>query len=260
MIRFKDNKFNWFEWDVPVVTDPIELRKRIDSFNIGYRTIKNIVFTGSYFDNDAQFANWIDESSMEPKMAEIDEPLLIEFEDGDVLSVLFSDVSTVKIGMNDIPLLIDSEYFYEGNRRFDANVIFSDFIGRRIDEVIIEDSDDGWIFEHTGRFKVSIPTDQPAYIYSISFLFRRTNLEEPNLYLKISNSMDYCVVWEEISRIPQISFGELKKGFDKRDLELYSDPKWNPFAEDNGEAEEDELANKSDDEIITLMDPEEYEQ
>ena len=50
---------------------------------------------------------------------------------------------------------------------------------------------------------------------------------------------------------------KLKKGFDKRDLELYSDPKWNPFAEDNGEAEEDELVNKSDDEIITLMDPEE---
>jgi len=257
MIRFKNNKFNWFEWDVPVITDPIELRKRIDSFNIECRTIKNIVFTGSYFDHDARFANWIDESNMEPKRAEIDEPLLVEFEDGDVLSVLFSDVSTVKVGMNDIPLSIDSEYFYEGNRRFDANAIFSDFIGRRIDEVIIEDSDDGWIFEHTGRFKVSIPTGQPAYIGSISFLFRRTNPEDSNLYLKISNSLDYCLVWEEISRIPQISFGELKKGFDKRDLELYSDPKWNPFAEDSSENEEDGSINSSDDEIITLMDSEE---
>ena len=257
MIRFKDNKFNWFEWDVPVITDPIELRKRIDSFNVRYRTIKNIVFTGSYFDHDARYANWIDEKGMEPKMAEIDEPLLIEFEDGDVLSILFSDVSTVKIGMNDIPLMIDSEYFYEGNRRFDANVIFSDFIGRRINEVIIEDSDDSRVYEHTGRFKVSIPTDQSAYIDSISFLFRRANLEEPNLYLKISNSLDYCLVWEEISRIPQISFGELKKGFDKRDLELYSDPKWNPFAEDDSKTKEEGIINKSDDEIITLIDPEE---
>ncbi len=92
--------------------------------------------------------------------------------------------------------------------------------------MIIEDSDDGWIFEHTERFNVSIPTDQPAYIYSISFLFRRTNPEDSNLYLKISNSMDYCVVWEEISRIPQIYFGELKRGFDKRD--------WNCFRIRNG--------------------------
>ena len=225
MIEFKDNIFDWDQWDTHVITDPVELRKRIDSFNLRSRIVRRIMFVGAYFNNDPRFHNWVDDNRMEPKIAELDEPLLIQFEDGDVLALLFSDVSTIKIGMNDIPLSIDSRYFYEGNRRFDANVIFSDFIGKKIDEIIIEDCGKTRIYEHTGRFGEVLPHDRPAYIDSVSFLFRKSKVDEPNLYLKASNSMDYCVVWEEVSHIPQISYGELKKGFDKRDLELYSDPK-----------------------------------
>lgn len=106
---FKDYTFSAREWSAPTMVSPKEIRERIDSFSLCGRKIKRMRLIGlSYFHT----RDWVEEAAyrqvehlpeeerqrksnyptIDPTMqfsryAQIDEPFLIEFEDGDIFEV-----------------------------------------------------------------------------------------------------------------------------------------------------------------------------
>ena len=63
------------------------------------------------------------------RRAELDEPLLIVFEDGDVLGISFDEGSCVRAELNTIPVSIQPGINY---KNFHANRLFQDIIGKTV--------------------------------------------------------------------------------------------------------------------------------
>jgi hypothetical protein len=149
--EFKDDTFSASEWSAPTMIDPHEIRARFKSLKLEGRKIKQMKLIGlSYF----HVRDWIesyaydvldqldeekrqkqsDYNHIAPDVlfgrnAEIDEPLLIEFEDGDIFEIETLQQSAFRFSMNCIPWWIDAG---TNLPNLDANVFFSPCIGRTI--------------------------------------------------------------------------------------------------------------------------------
>lgn len=107
--NFKDNSFSAQEWSAPSIVSPAEIKSLVESFRLEGRIIKQIKMIGLAYnlrrdwieERAYNFYEELDEEvrqeksdyfNIDPSMdfcrfAEIDEPLLIEFEDGDVFEI-----------------------------------------------------------------------------------------------------------------------------------------------------------------------------
>ena len=107
--NFKDDTFSSREWSAPTMVSPDEIRNKIDALALCGRKIKRMRLIGlSYFHT----RDWVEEAAyrqvehlpeeerqrksnyltIDPDMqfsryAQIDEPILIEFEDGDIFEL-----------------------------------------------------------------------------------------------------------------------------------------------------------------------------
>ena len=148
--QFKDNKFDFWTWSAPILQTQEEVVAAIHRLKLIGRTIKDIQAVGYGYDYNLDYDDFRDFieavykgddkalASMEfPCSVDIDEPLLIQFEDGDTLGIDFSEGSSIRMEMNTLPWRIGSGI---NAKNFHANQLFSDILGSRIDDIVISSS------------------------------------------------------------------------------------------------------------------------
>lgn len=217
-MQFENTKFDWKEWNVPIITTPLELRKTFEEMKLSNRVIKSMRFLGCCYNEELgnmtiDYKNDDDETD---RYAEIDQPLIIQFEDGDVFALDFSDFSTVKCGLNTIPHNVEASFNPED---VDANILFSDLIGGKIDSIGIEDTDFYNSCEHTGSHGFEIDENQDQYIAQITFYINNTktitSAKKETIYYQLVFYVcwDYGEVYEKTfaNGIQKIKYKELKK-------------------------------------------------
>ena len=150
--NYRHNEFSHREWSAPTMVAPYEMKRRIDSFNLVGRKVSDIRAFGHCFNFTR---DWIEERAynhygelseeerqlksdydaidgelLYDRWMEIDNPLLIRFEDGDTLEVDVPQVPELRISMNCIPFWINDD-----GANADAREIFAPNIGGTIVDV-----------------------------------------------------------------------------------------------------------------------------
>lgn len=230
--KFEDYIFSSQEWSAPAMVAPGEIRKRISSFKLEGRKIRKLRMIGlSYM----LTRDWIESHAydcLEPYeeeerkkrsdyrnidpatpfgcVAQIDEPFLIGFEDGDVFEIDTPQQPEFRMSMNCIPWEIKAG---TNLPNVDANVLFAPCLGRYIVnvEVRTEYTDKDPMFhdffdgEHSKRELVS---------NIVLWL-------DDGSGISIGGFIDFCEVAyiNENRELHTIAFGELKRGlFNWEDL------------------------------------------
>ncbi|MBP5319268.1 MAG: hypothetical protein J6Y77_07700 [Paludibacteraceae bacterium] len=162
-----EREYDYEQWrKVNEITDPIELMNELKSFQLKGRVIKNIYYLGYLYTEKQNFI-------------EIDEPFMIEFEDGDHLDIEYDDFGHVRIAMNTLIV----------HKKHKANHIFPGCIGGQIRynsvKIVNEEID------NTNR---PLPDNQ-LYIDTLSFWIAKTNHDRFELFAR--NDYDYGMVWVE---------------------------------------------------------------
>ena len=220
---FKDYTFSAREWSAPTMVSPEEIRERIDSFALCGRKIKRMRLIGlSYFHT----RDWVEEAAyrqvehlpeeerqrksnyptIDPTMqfsryAQIDEPFLIEFEDGDIFEVDTPQDPEFRMSMNCIPWWIKAG---TNQPNAEADVLFSPCVGQEIVSVEVNTR----ITDKDPMFFCAF--DEPPYQRE---LVSNVTLRLGNgLGLQISPDIDYCEVAcvDASNEWVKISFSELK--------------------------------------------------
>ncbi|MBP5674461.1 MAG: hypothetical protein J6X49_18910 [Victivallales bacterium] len=172
---FKDNKFDFWTWSAPILQTPEEVVQKVHELKLLGRIIKDIRAIGHFY--DIEHSDWYqdifeaiqqgDDKSLAtlefPCYITIDEPLLIQFEDGDILGIDFSEGSSVRMELNTLPWDIRPG----GNRRnFHANQMFKDILGREIGDVFVTSALNPPTF--TGSHGMDLD-NQISYVHKILF-------------------------------------------------------------------------------------------
>lgn len=150
---FDDNKFSFWKWSAPFIQHPAELRKYAVQLGITNKRIKSIILLSSVHSLSdlvrQAISNQLYDLYGEEKLIDgveekldynmtfyrsidSDDPVIIEFTDGDRLEFFYAGESTVRISKNSIPLTLINEC------QFDPNVLFSGCLGRSISSIEIE--------------------------------------------------------------------------------------------------------------------------
>ena len=196
--------YNFEEWDVLAIHEPNELMKKLKKLDLIGKKIKSIRCLGlcynlredmiedqayGYYESKnvkdyEKLSNYSNISLDTPfdRYVEIDEPIIIYFEDGDRLEIDYSNASYLKIGKNSLPINIECGINYPN---VDMNKVFSNCIGSLI----------------TG-FKVSmlddIPGDNAGVYFDVekqdSFISGFRIYLDDGVYLEFDSQFDYGIV------------------------------------------------------------------
>ena len=204
--NFENNVFKFWEWSAPVLQTPEEVIHVLHELKLKGRMIQDIRAVGIGY-------NWQEDSVEEasychlekkdgearelcnqgtcPKIvplniwAEIDEPILLKFADGDVLAMSFDEGSSSRLSMNTIPWDIQ----YEINPpNFHANRLFADILGKVITSIEITATLDEPDF--TGSHGLSLD-EQPAYLRRIAIYYDDGGFMRPFRNLSLEPFFDY---------------------------------------------------------------------
>ncbi|MBQ8636698.1 MAG: hypothetical protein IJ423_01730 [Clostridia bacterium] len=160
---FSDYTFSGNEWSAPTLKYAAEIEKELEKMQLVGRQIKNMKMIGlSYYltrdciesaaynmlsnlpeDERQDMSNY---KNISPDMgfsrcSKIDEPFLIEFDDGDVFEIDTPQDMCYRFSMNCIPWHIDAG---TNLPNADANKIFSVCIGKKIVEIEVCEYTDGF--------------------------------------------------------------------------------------------------------------------
>ena len=152
--RFEGYKFSSKAWSAPCLEDPKEIRALLDSFHLVGRKIKKLRLIGlnyllvrdriedSVYGSLADFPEDerqkrsdyknIAPGSLFARSAQIDEPLLIMFEDDEVFEIDTPQEPVFRMSMNHIPWWIDAGCNLPNVY---ADVLFSSCLGKKITDV-----------------------------------------------------------------------------------------------------------------------------
>ena len=183
---FKDNRFDFWTWSAPVLQTPEEVVQKVHELKLIGRIIKDIRAVGHFY--DIEHSDWFqdifeaiqqgDDKSLAtldfPCDITIDEPLLIQFEDGDILGIDFSEGSSVRMELNTLPWDIQPGI---NRKNFHANQMFKDIIGRKIEDVYVTSSLTQPTF--TGSHGMDLG-NQPSYVHKILFNCERKRKNHPD--------------------------------------------------------------------------------
>ncbi len=203
--HFKDDTFSSSEWSAPTMVSPQEIRERIDSFALCGRKIKRMKLIGLSYDHtrhcveEAAYrqiehlseeerqrkSNYqtIDADMQFYRYAKIDEPILIEFEDGAIFEICTPQEPEFRMSMNRIPWRINAG---TNQPNIEADILFSPCIDQAVQSVEVNTH----IIEKGPLFFA--PFDEPPYQREI--VFNVTLRLENGLGLQISPDIDYCEV------------------------------------------------------------------
>lgn len=209
--RFLNGAYSYWEWSAPILQTPDEIIAKLKELKLEGRKIKNVHCVGMAYNwRDDEIAesvyNSLDGMTKEqrrmlknPKAflpegifllrwAEIDEPFLIEFEDGDVLAIDYSEGSSVRIDMNTIPKDIS---FGTNRPTVYADKLFDDIIGKEIVAVDITTSTVSPDF--TASHGLSLD-EQSSYIVGLYIRCREEGSYYPQNSLYFTSDLDYGIV------------------------------------------------------------------
>ncbi len=223
--NFKNLIFSEEEWSAPKILSPVEARKLIDSFSLCGRKISRIRLIGySYAHNPGYIEDILYEDLTEADRellpdyphidqeiqfsrfaSRIDEPMLVEFEDGDTFEIEVYEWPDfhARMSMNCIPWKIGARVLPPN---VDAQILFSSCIGLAIKAVEVNTYKPGKESFELESFKD--PADEQEIISDITLRF------ENGTGLLISGLGDFCEVWciDAQDKTSNISFSELRQG------------------------------------------------
>lgn len=191
---YENNEFSGNIWSAPVLFSPAEIQKRLDSFRLEARKVTDIKLIGlnyclQYYNLEALLLKEKGEGreiNYEAPIgiyAEIDEPILIRFEDGCVLEVLEETDGEHRISMNSIPWNIKAG---TNLPNIDATVFFKDCIRRTIKSVELVTFDLGEREEYFRPLNTAM--NQTDFVKYIILRFDDGN------GLRFSGWLDFCSV------------------------------------------------------------------
>lgn len=209
--KFTNNKYSYWEWSAPILQTYEELLSKFKELKLEGRIIKDIRCVGMAYnwreDDIADCVyNVLDEMTNEQRgslknpraflpegiyllrWAEIAEPMLIEFEDGDILAIDYSEGSSIRIDMNTIPKNIS---FGTNRPTVHADKLFDDIIGKEIVAVDITTSTE--YPEFTASYGLTLD-EQMSYIIDFSIRCSSTDSYYPHHSLFFTSHYDYGVV------------------------------------------------------------------
>ena len=164
-------QFNFFNWQVPLIQDADLLEYFLSSLKLKGRVIKSIRAIGrcynfGYWEIEEQVEdiNKIPEDFNFKTCIEIDEPLVIEFADGDRLEIDFSEASSLKMGLN--TLSTETTYGTNSNN-LDVNYVFSKCLNQEVTDYKVTRSDK-LTSDYTGSS--GIPEPKCNFIEKIEFM------------------------------------------------------------------------------------------
>ena len=207
---FKDNIYFFWEWSAPILQTHDEVIAKIKELKLQGRVIKGFYAIGMGYNwtednigetiynalerkiNDGQISSdgpfsFLPEGVYISRYAEIDEPFLIAFEDGDILGIDYSEGSSVRMEMNTIPKDIQ---FGTNRRTFHPNVLFESLIGKEI--VAVEVTTSTECDDFTGSHGIELD-EQDSYLTKISIVCRKDR-EWEREKLQFSSFYDYGMV------------------------------------------------------------------
>ena len=210
--NFKNNEFSYWEWSAPILQTHDEIISKISELNLIGRKIKDVRCIGMAYnwcdyEIDDRIYRKLEDMTPEQRSAlpnpcpylpeglylsrwiEIDEPFLIEFEDGDILGIDYSEGSSVRMELNTIPKNIS---FGTNQPTIYANKLFEDIIGKEISsiEVTISTKEP----EFTGSHGLTLDA-QSVYVVGLCMRYREKgdmNYIPDSLYF--SSYADYGIV------------------------------------------------------------------
>jgi len=224
---FENGYFNKDNWSAPVIQMPEELVNYFKTTSIAGRTIRRIFsvgpgynYTAEWLQNFAMAASakaaetdpekvfipsieFIPEDTVFSRLMLVDQPMIIEFDTGDSLALLFDRGSEVRIQMNSLPVDIKSS---EDSDNIDANILFSEILGRKILGIQVgrrKDLPDGWLLPRGEDWK-----QQETLIAFILF-----QLEGGiGLAFEPFNESGRVFEIDNTKKIRPITYGQLKEG------------------------------------------------
>lgn len=222
--NFENYKFSSKEWSAPTTVSPEEIKNRLNSFNLVGRKIKELRLIGlSYFltrdwiENSAynalskdmpeeerqiksQYHN-INPNLQLSRYSQIDEPVLIKFEDDDIFEIDTPCEPKFRFSMNCIPWFIDAG---TNSPNVEANILFKPCIGKKIVEVAV----DTYVSDEHPMYHQPIDENKTKY----EMVSRIVLWLEGDIGISISGWVDYCEVAciDRNNNTLQITFEELK--------------------------------------------------
>ena len=208
---YPEHEFSFWEWSAPILQTPEEVMAKVHELGLVGRTVKDIRTIGMGYNwekDDIRDAIHIALNNMAPvlrtqipnpddflpdgvdisRWAEIDEPLLIAFEDGDILGISFDEGSCVRMELNTIPWNLPPG---TNRKNFHANRLFADILGKKIMAVEVTATSDEPCF--TGAHGLEL-NEQISYVNKVTLVFDRNSLFGPVQSLTFSAWWDYCHV------------------------------------------------------------------
>lgn len=222
--EFKDYTFSSSEWSAPTMVSAEEIKNRLNSFNLIGRRIKDLRIIGlSYF----LTRNWIEDAAYNAlpdempeeerqlksnydnissalklsRYSQIDEPLLVKFEDDDIFEIDTPQQPEYRFSMNCIPWFIEAG---TNVPNVEANILLAPCIGKKIVEVAV----DTYISDTDPMFHC--PFDDSGTKHEL--VSRIVLWLEGDIGLSISGWIDYCEVAciDRNNNTLPITFEELK--------------------------------------------------
>ena len=148
---FEDNRFWGKSWSADILQTTEEVRRAFEELEIVGRTVTHIRAIGLAYCLRCEWLDewryhyaarltdeqrggvepedWYDGAALYPRAVEIDEPVIITFDNGDRLEIDFSYDCCVRMSKNCFPPDIEHGINYNN---FDANRLFSCFIGSTV--------------------------------------------------------------------------------------------------------------------------------
>lgn len=198
--QFADRRFSFHDWSAPVLQTPQELMDALHSLHLEGRIIKHIhanaamifnwgsdriyeFLNSDYYElsyeeqiklND--FTPYLKPYAWKHRSLQYGGPILIEFEDHDVLGVQFQAGSSVRMEMNTLPLDLCSKF---PTFQPDTDLLFSPILGQRICGIDVQSTSIWPGFSEPYRLTLD---EQPFYIGQFSFLCESTDLRDRRQY------------------------------------------------------------------------------
>ena len=153
---FLNNHYDGDSWSAPILQMPEELTRFFSNTSIAGRRIQHIFSVGPAYnmsqewmqnfaialsqqegDNDhfiPPLIEFIPPETVFSRLILVDHPIIIQFDTGDRLEILFAHGGEVRVSINALPLSLEAA---NGARNINLDLMFSEVIGQRISGIQI---------------------------------------------------------------------------------------------------------------------------
>lgn len=218
--------YDYNNWNHELIQDPNILIKKLKSYDIKGRTIKNIkipyvfdlldgmeeyIYRQTESQEQSDLKNFKDNYEFH-RHIQVDNPIIIEFDDDSTLEIDYSEGSTILVGRNSLPKDVE---FSDSN--LDGNVMFSNIIGQKVLGYAVEMEDEPELdWDFTGSYGVELNYEAESYVSRLRLILSQGQS------LVFESWIDYGEVYsEEYKNISLIKWGELKKGINEQFIRDY---------------------------------------